>query len=139
MHFVEYVNPPCDKSIKIPVRKALAAVLRPFAQQLLDFRGVDLGIEIVLNPFAARTEGNRVCPISASSALWDWCYRCRELAPPGTETPLFRGEFAAEMSGQKGMDVKILVKQAIAGIEAGNLEICPGLSNILKVMSRIAT
>ncbi len=61
-----------------------------------------------------------------------------ELAPPGTETPLFRGEFAEEMSGHKGMDVKILVKQAIAGIEAGKLEICPGLSNVLKVMSRIA-
>jgi uncharacterized oxidoreductase len=61
-----------------------------------------------------------------------------ELAPPGTETPLFRGEFAAEMSGQQGMDVKILVKQAIAGMEAGKLEIRPGLSNVLKMMSRIA-
>jgi uncharacterized oxidoreductase len=61
-----------------------------------------------------------------------------ELAPPPTETPLFRGEFAAEMSGQKGMDVELLVKQAIAGIEAGKLEIRPGLSNVLKMMSRIA-
>jgi uncharacterized oxidoreductase len=61
-----------------------------------------------------------------------------ELAPPGTETPLFRGEFAAEMSGQQGMDVKILVKQAIARMEAGKLEIRPGLSNVLKMMSRIA-
>jgi uncharacterized oxidoreductase len=61
-----------------------------------------------------------------------------ELAPPGTETPLFRGEFAEELKGQKGMDVKVLVKQAIAGIEAGRLEIRPGLSNVLKVMSRIA-
>ncbi len=55
-----------------------------------------------------------------------------------TKTPLFRGEFAEEMSGQKGMDVNILVKQAIAGIEAGKLEIRPGLSNVLKIMSRIA-
>jgi uncharacterized oxidoreductase len=61
-----------------------------------------------------------------------------ELAPPGTETPLFRGEFAAEMAGQKGMNVELLVKQAIAGIEAGKLEIRPGLSNVLKIMSRIA-
>lgn len=61
-----------------------------------------------------------------------------ELAPPGTETPLFRGEFAAEMSGQKGMSVELLVKQTIAGIEAGKLEIRPGLSNVLKIMSRIA-
>jgi uncharacterized oxidoreductase len=61
-----------------------------------------------------------------------------ELAPPGTETPLFRGEFAAEMAGQKGMNVELLVKQTISGIEAGKLEILPGLSNVLKIMSRIA-
>jgi uncharacterized oxidoreductase len=61
-----------------------------------------------------------------------------ELAPPGTETPLFRGEFAEEMNGQKGMDVKILAAKALAGIEAGKLEIRPGLSNVLKTMSRVA-
>ncbi len=61
-----------------------------------------------------------------------------ELAPPGVETPLFRGEFAEELKGQKGMDVGVLAKQAIAGIEAGRLEIRPGLSNVLKTMSRIA-
>jgi uncharacterized protein len=58
--------------------------------------------------------------------------------PPGVETPLFRGEFAEEMEGQKGMDVEVLAKKAIAGIEAGKLEIRPGLSNVLKIMSRIA-
>jgi uncharacterized oxidoreductase len=61
-----------------------------------------------------------------------------ELAPPGTETPLFRGEFAEEMKGQKGMDVKILAAKALASIEAGKLEIRPGLSNVLKTMSRLA-
>jgi uncharacterized oxidoreductase len=61
-----------------------------------------------------------------------------ELAPPGVETPLFRGEFAEEMRGQKGMDVAVLARRAIAGIEAGRREIRPGLSNVLKLMSRIA-
>jgi uncharacterized oxidoreductase len=61
-----------------------------------------------------------------------------ELAPPGTETPLFRGEFEDELKGQKGMDVRVLVRRAIAGIEAGKLEIRPGLANVLKAMSRIA-
>jgi uncharacterized oxidoreductase len=61
-----------------------------------------------------------------------------ELAPPGTETPLFRGEFEREMGSQKAMDPKTLVKQAIAGIEAGKLEIRPGLANVLKIMSRLA-
>ncbi len=61
-----------------------------------------------------------------------------ELAPPGTETPLFRDEFQQELKGQKGMDVKILASRAIAGIEAGKLEIRPGLANVLKTMSRLA-
>jgi uncharacterized oxidoreductase len=61
-----------------------------------------------------------------------------ELAPPAVETPLLRGEFAEEMKGQTGTDVKVLVKRAVAGIEAGKLEIRPGLSNVLKAMSRIA-
>ena len=61
-----------------------------------------------------------------------------ELAPPGVETPLFRGEFANETRGQKPMSVQVLAKRAIAGIEAGKLEIRPGLSNVLKAMSRVA-
>ena len=61
-----------------------------------------------------------------------------ELAPPGVETTLFRGEFAEETRGQKGMDPKELVPRAITGIEAGKLEIRPGLANVLSSMSRIA-
>lgn len=61
-----------------------------------------------------------------------------ELAPPGTETPLFRGEFAEEMKGEKGMDPKALVRRAIEGIEAGKTEIRPGPSNIMKIASRLA-
>jgi uncharacterized oxidoreductase len=61
-----------------------------------------------------------------------------ELAPPAVETPLLRGEFAEELKNQKAMDVKTLADRAISGIEAGRLEIRPGLSNVLKAMSRIA-
>lgn len=61
-----------------------------------------------------------------------------ELAPPGVETKLFRGEFEKELKGQKAMDVTVLAKKAIAGIQAGHLEIRPGQSNLLKLMSRIA-
>jgi uncharacterized oxidoreductase len=61
-----------------------------------------------------------------------------ELAPPGVETPLLRGEFAEEMKGQKGMDVVRFGRKALAAIEAGHLEIRPGLSNVLKIMSRVA-
>jgi uncharacterized oxidoreductase len=61
-----------------------------------------------------------------------------ELAPPAVETPLLRGEFAEEMKDQKGMDAAVLASEAIAGIEAGKLEIRPGLANVLRAMSRIA-
>ena len=64
--------------------------------------------------------------------------RIVELLPPGTETPLFRGEFEKEMQGQKGMDVTVLVQQFIAGIEAGKDEIRPGLTKLLGIMSRLA-
>lgn len=61
-----------------------------------------------------------------------------ELAPPPVETPLFRDEFEAEVKGQKPMDPVVLVRRALAGIEAGRSEIRPGLSHMLKIMSRVA-
>lgn len=61
-----------------------------------------------------------------------------ELAPPGVETPLLRGEFQSEMKGQKGMDVSVLVRKTIAGIEGGQTEIRPGMSNVLYLLSRLA-
>lgn len=63
-----------------------------------------------------------------------------ELAPPGTDTPLFSGsEFTKEdTAGAKAMSVDELAKAAIRGLESNTLEIRPGLSNALKWMSRIA-
>jgi uncharacterized oxidoreductase len=42
------------------------------------------------------------------------------------------------MKEQKGVDVKVLAKHAVAGIEAGKLEIRAGLSNVPRAMSKIA-
>jgi uncharacterized oxidoreductase len=66
-----------------------------------------------------------------------------ELAPPGTNTPLMQvmqhGDSNEDKKFQKGnMEVDVLVTHAIRGIEAGKLEIRPGLSNVLKIMSRVA-
>ena len=60
-----------------------------------------------------------------------------ELAPPGVDTPLFYKEFP-QMKDQKTMKPEVLVRKAIAGVEAGKLEIRPGLSNVLKILSRLA-
>ena len=65
--------------------------------------------------------------------------RVFELAPPGTDTPLFYGDFTAEdKGGVKPMNVETLVQHAIKGLRNDTFEIRPGLSNILKLMSRIA-
>lgn len=61
-----------------------------------------------------------------------------ELAPPLVETKLTAGEFDIEMKGQKGMAADVLVRKAIAGIEAGKLDVRPGLSSVLYLMSRLA-
>ena len=58
---------------------------------------------------------------------------------PGTDTPLFRGDFTQEDIGSvKPMSVQMLAKRAIAGMEKDVLEIRPGLANALKLGSRIA-
>lgn len=64
--------------------------------------------------------------------------RVVELAPPGIETPMLQGEFAEEKKGMKTMTPEALARHAIAAIESGKLEIRPGQSNLLKLMSRIA-
>ena len=61
-----------------------------------------------------------------------------ELAPPITATSLFRDNMSTDDVNVKPMDVKILVKGAINGIKNDQLEIRPGLSNMLKIMSRLA-
>ena len=62
-----------------------------------------------------------------------------ELAPPGTETPLFHGDFDADdVKGLTPMPLQTMVAKAIAGLENDTLEIRPGLSNVLKIMSRLA-
>jgi uncharacterized oxidoreductase len=61
-----------------------------------------------------------------------------ELAPPGTETPLFRGEFdEQDLGSASGMDVRKLAALAISAMKKDRLEIRPGLSNVLKLLSRL--
>jgi uncharacterized oxidoreductase len=61
-----------------------------------------------------------------------------ELAPPITATPLFEGDISTDDVRVKPMDVEALVQHAINGIAKDRFEIRPGLSNLLKLMSRLA-
>jgi uncharacterized oxidoreductase len=62
-----------------------------------------------------------------------------ELAPPATNTALYHGDFSEEdVKGVKPMDLHTMVKHAIDGLAQDMLEIRPGLSNVLRLMSRLA-
>lgn len=63
--------------------------------------------------------------------------RVVELAPPGTDTPLMKAEFA-QMNGPRNMPLETLVRHAITGIEAGKTDIRPGLSKVLGIAGRVA-
>jgi uncharacterized oxidoreductase len=62
-----------------------------------------------------------------------------ELTPPALENPSFAADFDEEdMKGASRMDVASLVKRLIAGLSQDTMEIRPGQSNTLALMSRIA-
>ncbi len=62
-----------------------------------------------------------------------------ELAPPMTKTPLFAKDMpAGDVKGVRMMDVREMVRRTIKGLKNDQLEIRPGMSNVLKFMSRIA-
>jgi uncharacterized oxidoreductase len=60
-----------------------------------------------------------------------------ELAPPATETPLVDA-FDGLADPKQNMAVDIMVKAAVQGILHDTLEIKPGASKILKLLSRVA-
>jgi len=62
-----------------------------------------------------------------------------ELAPPITRTSLFtRDILPDDVKGIRMMDPSKMVIEAIRGLERDHLEIRPGMSNVLNLMSRIA-
>jgi uncharacterized oxidoreductase len=61
-----------------------------------------------------------------------------ELAPPATQTDLLGSFDADDMKGTSIMGVVEMVQRAIKGFESDEMEIRPGQSNTLKLMSRIA-
>ena len=88
--------------------------------------------------YSAAKAGLHAYTRSLRVQLADTNVRVVEVAPPPVETKLFRGEFAEEMAREKAMAPAELVRKALAGIEAGQDEIRPGVANVLKVASRVA-
>ena len=88
--------------------------------------------------YSAAKAGLRAYTRSLRWQLADTQVRVVEVAPPPIETSLFRGEFAAEMAGEKAMDPAALAAAMITGIEAGREDILPGVAKILATATRIA-
>src|SRR5215472_11251481 len=63
-----------------------------------------------------------------------------ELAPPPTSTPLMENFGSDSFNSQSPGVVKVdkMVRAALKGLEKDTYEIRPGVSNVLKVMSRLA-
>ena len=61
-----------------------------------------------------------------------------ELAPPSTQTALQNAFSATDVKASSNMDVKTLVQKTIQGLKRDRLEIRPGISNVLKLLSRVA-
>jgi uncharacterized oxidoreductase len=76
--------------------------------------------------------------LSLRVQLKNTAVRVFELAPPATRTELL-GDFDPEdMKGVSIMNVTDMVNSAVKGMQSDQLEIRPGQSNQLKLMSRIA-
>ena len=61
-----------------------------------------------------------------------------ELAPPATQTELLDDFDAEDMKGGSIMKVDAMVAASVKGMKNDQLEIRPGQSNQLKLMSRVA-
>ncbi len=64
--------------------------------------------------------------------------RVVELIPPGLDTPMITAEVRSAMAGQRMAPVANVARMAIRRIEAGDTEIAPGASSVLRLMSRLA-
>jgi uncharacterized oxidoreductase len=65
--------------------------------------------------------------------------RVLELLPPATDTSLLTSEFSSkDLGGVKAMDVGGVADAAIAGLRDDAREIQPGMSKMIKIMSRLA-
>ncbi len=64
--------------------------------------------------------------------------RVVEIIPPGLDTPMITPAFRAAMAGQRMAPAEHVAAAAIRRIEAGDTEIAPGASSMLRLLSRLA-
>lgn len=126
-----------------PVRMVKQFLPHLKAQKAAAIVNVSSGLAFVPFPIApiycAAKAGLHSFTQSLRAQLKNTRIKVFELAPPATQTPLLTGEFSVDdMKGAHVMDVTKMVVQAIDGLRKDRLEIRPGQSNALKLMSRVA-
>jgi uncharacterized oxidoreductase len=88
--------------------------------------------------YCATKAGVHSFTLSLRVQLKNTAVKVFELAPPATETELLAGFDKADMKGIPIMKTDKMVAAAVKGMANDQLEIRPGQSNQLKLMSRLA-
>ena len=78
------------------------------------------------------------CAAKAGVHSFTLSLRVQLKGTPLTQTSLFREVHVEKVKGIRMMDVSKMVGKAIQGLERDHFEVRPGLSNVLKLMSRVA-
>jgi len=122
------------------VKQFLPHLLRQPAAAIVN---VSSGLAFVPLPIApiycAAKAGLHSFTLSLRVQLRNTPVKVFELAPPMTQTPLFTKHMhAGDVKGVRMMGVGEMVRRTIRGLKNDQLEIRPGMSNVLKLMSRLA-
>ncbi|HEY1802369.1 MAG TPA: SDR family NAD(P)-dependent oxidoreductase [Terriglobales bacterium] len=126
-----------------PVRMVVTFLPQLKAQENAAIVNVSSGLAFVPLPIApiysATKAGVHSFTQSLRVQLKNTGIKVFELAPPFTRTSLFATDFHTEdVRTVRMMDVVKMVGVALEGLKKDRLEIRPGPSNILKLMSRLA-
>ena len=140
---VENISGEIETNLTGTVRMVMQFLPHLNAQKEAAIVNISSGLAFVPLPIAAIYCATKAAVHSFTQSLRVQLKNTRvrvfEVAPPMTRTPLFTGEIhTADVSGVSMMDVSRMVSEAMKGMEKDDWEIRPGMSNLLKFMSRLA-
>jgi len=137
------INGEIDTNLSGPIRMVKRFVPHLEKQQTAAIVNVTSGLAFVPFPispvYSATKAGLHAFTQALRVQMRHTPVKIFELAPPGTETPLFRGDFdEIDLGSVKGMEVTRLARVAIEAMRRDVLEIRPGASNLLHLLGRVS-
>jgi len=131
-----------DINLKGPIQMVAAFLDHLKSRPQAAILNVSSGLAFVPLPispvYSATKSGLHAYTLSLRAQLKRSHVKVFELLPPATSTPLLNAFPGDDMGGVALMPVDKMVAVAIKGLANDTLEIRPGASNILKIMSRLA-